>query len=51
MVLNTYVCVWLDRIESLKSFLEDAIALRAAAYKRQQHYDSNLPKVTPLNER
>ena len=51
IVLNTYVCVWLDRVESLKSFLDNGIALRATACKRQQQYDSNLPKVTPLNER
>jgi hypothetical protein len=50
-VSNTYVCVWLDRIEPLKSFLDDGIALGATARKREQQYDSNLPKVTPPNER
>ena len=51
MILNTYVCVWLDRIDPLKSFLEDGLAFRAAACKRQEQYDSNLPQVTPLSER
>lgn len=36
MVLNTYVCVWLDRVDPLKSFLEEGLTFRAAARKRQQ---------------
>jgi hypothetical protein len=36
MVLNTYVCVWLDRVDPLKSFLEKGLTFRVAARKRQQ---------------
>src|SRR5438552_1975482 len=31
MVLNTYVCVWLDRVDPLQGFLEEGLTFRAAA--------------------
>jgi len=33
MVLNTYVRVWLDRVEPRKSFLKEGLGFRAAACK------------------